>query len=121
MDREPGEVFSDGSEEGLHFEVQDDKGIELWKSENANHMSHMHNKKRKFLPIVSDRDDRDANKTVKSKTITEANNLSSQPSLINIDGQSPTSNPSCGETIAPTDLVRLIFQKNHQLAYLTNC
>lgn len=97
MDPEPAEVFSDGSEEGLHFEVQDNKGFELRMSENGNYMSHTHNKKRKFSSIVWDRDDRDTNVTVKSNTISEANNLPCQPPLISIDCQSPTFNPSYGD------------------------
>ncbi|XP_073132734.1 cyclin-dependent kinase G-2-like [Henckelia pumila] len=117
MDREPGEVFSDGSEEGLHLEVQYDKGIELWKLEHGDQMSHMHNKKRKFSPIVWDRNDGDINRTVKSKTISETNNLPCQPPVLNCYRPSPTFNPSCSER--PTDFREVDFSEESRIGLST--
>ncbi|KAL0364299.1 UNVERIFIED_CONTAM: Cyclin-dependent kinase G-2 [Sesamum angustifolium] len=59
MDREPGELSSDGSDGAMDSESQVNKEAEVKMLENGGQSSPMQNKKRKFSPIIWDRDDRE--------------------------------------------------------------
>ncbi|KAL2559923.1 Protein kinase superfamily protein [Forsythia ovata] len=102
MDREPGELSSDGSDGDVDLEIQVNKGSEVKNSVNGNHSSPVQSKKRKFSPIVWDRDDREVSRTVKSRNDLESN-LPTPPPLPRSNHQSP--NPSLDEAvqISPTD------------------
>ncbi|PIN26381.1 Protein kinase PITSLRE [Handroanthus impetiginosus] len=89
MDREPGELSSDGSDEAIDSENQVNGESEVKKTENVNQLSPVQNKKRKFSPIVWDRDDREVSRVIKSTTTLDATNLPPRHSLIKSCSQSP--------------------------------
>ncbi|KAL8037902.1 hypothetical protein ABFX02_11G067900 [Erythranthe guttata] len=70
MDREPGELSSDGSDGSIERNHVI-KETEVKRLENGSRLSPVQNKKRKFSPIVWDRDDRVASRTVKSRNSLE--------------------------------------------------
>ncbi|GFP88360.1 cyclin-dependent kinase g-2 [Phtheirospermum japonicum] len=73
VDREPGELSSDGSYEAIDSETK--------KIENIDQPSPVQNKKRKFSPIVWDRDDKES-KSVKSRSTPVTANLPPSPALV---------------------------------------
>ncbi|KAH6797780.1 Protein kinase superfamily protein [Perilla frutescens var. hirtella] len=79
MDREPGELSSDGSVGALDSETQFNKETEVTMLESGSQLTPVQNKKRKFSPIVWDRDDRDATRIIKSRKVLETNNLPPPP------------------------------------------
>ncbi|XP_022846530.1 cyclin-dependent kinase G-2-like [Olea europaea var. sylvestris] len=89
MDREPGELSSDGSDGAIDSEMRSNKEFEAKKLENGNHSFPLENKKRKFSPIVWDIDDREVSRTVKNQNITETTNLPPPPPLPKFYNQSP--------------------------------
>ncbi|KAL6566553.1 hypothetical protein OROGR_002168 [Orobanche gracilis] len=68
MDREPGELSSDGSDEAIDSETKVDREADVEKMEYNNQASPFQNKKRKFSPIVWDRVDREVSRVIKSST-----------------------------------------------------
>ncbi|CAA2970061.1 cyclin-dependent kinase G-2-like isoform X1 [Olea europaea subsp. europaea] len=101
MDREPGELSSDGSDESVDLGIQVNKGSEVKNSEHGNLSSPVQSKKRKFSPIVWDSDDREVNRTVKSRKVLQSN--LPPPTLVRSNRQSPY--PSLAEDvqISPAD------------------
>ncbi|XP_073129757.1 cyclin-dependent kinase G-2-like isoform X2 [Henckelia pumila] len=85
MDREPGELSSDGSDEAIDSEIQANKERKIKKLVNGNQLSPLQTKKRKFSPIVWDRDDT----TFKTRNISETTNLPPPPPLSKPEHQSP--------------------------------
>ncbi|XP_075484658.1 cyclin-dependent kinase G-2-like [Primulina tabacum] len=75
IDREPGELLSDGSDEAIDSEIQANKETEIKKLVNGNQLPPLQNKKRKFSPIVWDRDDT----AIKTRNISETANLPPPP------------------------------------------
>lgn len=71
VDREPGELSSDGSDGAVDSETQFIKDTEVQLS--------VQNKKRKFSPIVWDRDDREVTRTTRSTKVLENNSLPPLP------------------------------------------
>lgn len=100
MDREPGELSSDGSDSAIDPETQFNKETEVTMLESGSHFSHVQNKRRKFSPIVWDRDDRDATRTTKSRKILETNSLPPPPPLVD----SPTKSKIIRDSVEPTSL-----------------
>ncbi|KZV39976.1 cyclin-dependent kinase G-2 [Dorcoceras hygrometricum] len=84
MDREPGEL-SDGSDEAIDSEIQANKETEIKKLVNGNQLSPLQTKKRKFSPIVWDRDDA----AIKTRNISETINLPPPPPLSKPEHQLP--------------------------------
>ncbi|KAL0421532.1 UNVERIFIED_CONTAM: Cyclin-dependent kinase G-2 [Sesamum latifolium] len=92
MDREPGELSSDGSDGAMDSESQVNKEAEVKMLENGGESSPVQNKKRKFSPIIWDRDDREVSRTVKSRNALESSNLPPPPPLIKTYPELPNSN-----------------------------
>ncbi|KAJ9549524.1 hypothetical protein OSB04_022067 [Centaurea solstitialis] len=102
-DREPGELSSDsGSDEAVDLEIhgKNDKGSRL---EEAAH-THSPSKKRKFSPIVWDRDDKEVGNMSKSRFST-ANATVALPSVPKPHRQSP-------DPIAPAVVQSSTLEKN---------
>ncbi|GER44796.1 kinase family protein [Striga asiatica] len=87
MDREPGELSSDGSDVAIDSESQANRVPDIEMVDNADQSASMQNKKRKFSPIVWDGDHKEVSRTDKSNsTVVTTNPLlasvkSSQHSL----------------------------------------
>ncbi|KAK3014206.1 hypothetical protein RJ639_008951 [Escallonia herrerae] len=99
VDREPGELSSEsGSDEGIDSEsrAKDGKGLKL---ENGN-TSPVQNKKRKFSPIVWDRDDKEVSNLSKSRMSPASTSLPPPPPLPKSYRQSPNSIPTSGVQIS---------------------
>ncbi|KAK6160377.1 hypothetical protein DH2020_003758 [Rehmannia glutinosa] len=79
VDREPGELSSDGSDGAIDSETQANKKTEVKMLENGSHLSPVQNKKRKFSPIVWDRDDKKIIQTVKIRNVLENPSLPPPP------------------------------------------
>lgn len=79
MDREPGELSSDGSDGATDSEIQFNKETEVTILDSGRQLSPVQNKKRKFSPIVWDRDDKDASRTNRSTKGLGINNLPPLP------------------------------------------
>ncbi|KAL0447228.1 UNVERIFIED_CONTAM: Cyclin-dependent kinase G-2 [Sesamum latifolium] len=94
IDREPGELSSDGSDEAVDSETQVNEDAEVKKMENVNHLSPLQNKKRKFSPIVWDRDNRNISRAIKSRSASDTVTLPPSPPLIKSYRQSPIPKPS---------------------------
>ncbi|KAG8383277.1 hypothetical protein BUALT_Bualt05G0167800 [Buddleja alternifolia] len=94
MDREPGELSSDGSDEGIDSETRVKNVSDAKRLEKDNLLSSVQNKKRKFSPIVWDRDDREVSKASKSRNSSDTTNLPSPPSFVKSYHQSPNPKPS---------------------------
>ncbi|KAL6520530.1 hypothetical protein OROMI_032292 [Orobanche minor] len=92
MDREPGELSSDGSDEAIDSKIQVNREADVEKMESNNQASPFQNKKRKFSPIVWDRDDRQV-----SKVTSVTNHLSPVPALVKSYRPSLNPKPSLDE------------------------
>lgn len=103
-DREPGELSSDGSDEAIDSETQTNKESVVKMMESPNQLSPMHNKKRKFSPIVWDRDDREVSRAIKSSAPLDDTKLPPPP-LVDSCRQSPNPKHSPDENlhISPAD------------------
>ncbi|XP_021746542.1 cyclin-dependent kinase G-2-like [Chenopodium quinoa] len=79
-DREPGELSSeDGSESAVDSESRFGKDNEVSKMDNGAHSSPLATKKRKFSPIVWDRDDKGATDASRSRSVSTTASLPPQP------------------------------------------
>ncbi|KAG8365936.1 hypothetical protein BUALT_Bualt17G0023800 [Buddleja alternifolia] len=87
MDREPGELSSDGSDGAIDLESHLGRETEVKKLENGIYLSPGQNKKRRFSPIVWDKD---VTATVKSL---ETTNLPPPPPLVETIHKSASFNP----------------------------
>ncbi|CAA0818355.1 Protein kinase superfamily protein [Striga hermonthica] len=105
IDREPGELSSDGSDVAIDSETQVKEEPDRKKMEIADQPSPVQNKKRKFSPIVWDRDNKEVNRTVKSRSTVVATNLTPSPALLKSYRQSlsPKPNPDENARISPAD------------------
>ncbi|KAL2455192.1 Protein kinase superfamily protein [Abeliophyllum distichum] len=103
MDREPGELSSDGSDGAIDSEMRFNKEFDAKKLENGNHSSPLENKKRKFSPIVWDIDDREVRQTVKNRNVTENTNLPPPPPLRKSYSRSPKCTTDGAVEISPRD------------------
>ncbi|XP_051120854.1 cyclin-dependent kinase G-2-like [Andrographis paniculata] len=95
VDREPGELLSEESDGSVDSEVQvngetDVKGMEKGQTQ----LSPSQNKKRKFSPIVWDRDEGEATRPLKSRCSSETSNLPALPPKAKSHGPSPNPNPN---------------------------
>lgn len=102
VDREPGELSSEsGSDEAIDSEsrVKDNEGSKL---ENGAKSPSV-NKKRKFSPIVWDRDDKEVSNLSKSRFSPANTSLPPPPPLPKLYRQSPNSIPTGGVKISPVD------------------
>ncbi|XP_042007015.1 cyclin-dependent kinase G-2-like isoform X2 [Salvia splendens] len=104
VDREPGELYSDGSDEA------DDSGMLASRETDSKNMgtssllSPQQTRKRKFSPIVWDRDDREINAAIKSRSTLDTAPIIESPELVMSHYQSPQPKPSNNEkTSAPAD------------------
>ncbi|KAK4488778.1 hypothetical protein RD792_004565 [Penstemon davidsonii] len=104
VDREPGELSSDGSDGAIDSEIQfNNKEKEVKKVENGNRFSPVQNKKRKFSPIVWDRDEkRDVRATSRSRSTPETANLPPHPTLVGSRHQLPNSSPTPDVNVPPS-------------------
>lgn len=89
-DREPGEL----SDEAIDSEDQLRRVSEVEKMESTTQLSPAQSKKRKFSPIVWDRDDGDATRAMKSTRSLETNKLPPLPPTVKSYRQSPNPKPS---------------------------
>ena len=98
-DREPGELSSEsGSDEAIESESQANN--EVSKVENG--IQSPLNRKRKFSPIVWDREDKELNSSSKSRIASTATALPPPPPLPKTYRQSPKLIPDEGMRISPT-------------------
>ncbi|KAL8550632.1 hypothetical protein ACS0TY_009163 [Phlomoides rotata] len=102
MDREPGELSSDGSDEAIDSETQVNVLTDVKNMENANQLSPMQTKKRKFSPIVWDRDDREVSRSNKNGITLDADISRSSPQLVRSNHQSPDTKCSSDENVVKT-------------------
>ncbi|GER56056.1 kinase family protein [Striga asiatica] len=105
IDREPGELSSDGSDVAIDSETQVKEVPDREKVETAYQPSPVQNKKRKFSPIVWDRDDKEVSRTVKSRSTVVATNLPPSPALVKTSQQSLSPKPDADKNArtSPTD------------------
>ncbi|KAK6116583.1 hypothetical protein DH2020_049689 [Rehmannia glutinosa] len=82
VDREPGELSSDGSDEAIDSETQVNNASEVKKMENVYQLSPVQNKKRKFSPIVWDRDEKEVSRAIKSRSTSDSIGLPPSPLLV---------------------------------------
>lgn len=107
LDREPGELSSEsGSDEAIDS-VSRVKHVDHLKSENGT-QSPSQSKKRKFSPIVWDRDDKDVNNLSKSRMSPAITALPPPPPLPKSFRQSPNSIPAGGIQISPTENTQVL-------------
>ncbi|KAM7484099.1 hypothetical protein LguiA_000108 [Lonicera macranthoides] len=107
LDREPGELSSEsGSEEAIDS-VSRVKHVDHLKSENGTR-SPLQSKKRKFSPIVWDRDDKDVNNLSKSRMSPAITALPPPPPLPKSFRRSPNSIPAGGIQISPTENTQVL-------------
>lgn len=102
MDREPGELSSDGSDEAIDSETQVNVLTDVKNMGNANQLSPVQTKKRKFSPIVWDRDDREVSRSNKNGITVDANTSRSSPQLVKLNHPSPDANCGSGENVVRT-------------------
>ncbi|XP_051122431.1 cyclin-dependent kinase G-2 isoform X2 [Andrographis paniculata] len=95
IDREPGELSSDGSDGVIDSGAQQNIGIEAKVMENNDQVS----KKRKFSPIIWDRDDRKVGQTEKARNNLGGNDLPPRPPLVESLDELPNSNSSQGANL----------------------
>ncbi|KAF2292858.1 hypothetical protein GH714_029402 [Hevea brasiliensis] len=101
MDREPGELSSEsGSDDAIESESLFNKDIEVSKVVE-NGIRTPVEKKRKFSPIVWDRDDREVSNSSKSRISPAVTTLPPPPPLPRAYGQSPNVIPDGGVEISP--------------------
>ncbi|KAG8640012.1 hypothetical protein MANES_13G016300v8 [Manihot esculenta] len=102
MDREPGELSSEsGSDDAVEFESQVNKDTEVSKAVE-NGIKPLMQKKRKFSPIVWDRDDREVSNSSKSRISPAVTTLPPPPPLPRAYSHSPNIIPEAGVEISPT-------------------
>ncbi|KAL8052719.1 hypothetical protein ABFX02_05G024000 [Erythranthe guttata] len=89
VDREPGELSSDGSDEAIDSETQANGEAEVKMMGNGNQLSPVQNKKRKFSPIVWDREDREVSKAIKSRSTLGNTKVLPSPPLVNSNHKAP--------------------------------
>lgn len=75
VDREPGELSSESGSDGAVESEAPAKDSEHKKLENGNKQSPLQSKKRKFSPIIWDRDDKEVTRVVKTRTSPAASSL----------------------------------------------
>ncbi|KAH6830134.1 Protein kinase superfamily protein [Perilla frutescens var. hirtella] len=97
MDREPGELYSDGSEEVVDSVTQANREIDPINMGSSNQLSAVQTKKRKFSPIIWDRDDREANRAIKSRSTSDTTTTIPSPEVVKSPHQSPYLKPSAYE------------------------
>lgn len=103
VDREPGELYSDGSDEAVDSRTQASREIDSKNMETSNQLSPLQTRKRKFSPIIWDRDDRDASRAIKSKSTLDTTAISQSPQLVKSHHQSPQPKLSAHEKTSATD------------------
>lgn len=97
MDREPGELYSDGSDEAVDSGTEANRETDFKNMESSNHLSPVQNKKRKFSPIIWDRDDREASRAIKSRSTSDTTTIIPSLELVKSYRQSPYPKPSAYE------------------------
>ncbi|CAA2996511.1 cyclin-dependent kinase G-2-like isoform X1 [Olea europaea subsp. europaea] len=97
MDREPGELSSDGSDGASDLESRINIESEVKTSENGKQSLPVQNKKRKFSPIVWDRDDRELSRAFEKRNVSDTTNLPFSPPVVNSNVQSSV--PSLDESV----------------------
>ncbi|XP_057811114.1 cyclin-dependent kinase G-2-like isoform X2 [Salvia miltiorrhiza] len=102
VDREPGELYSDGSDEAVDSGIQASRETDSKNMETSNQLSPLHTRKRKFSPIIWDRDDREARRAVKSKGNLDTTPISQSPQVVKSHHQSPQPKPSAHEKASAT-------------------
>ncbi|CAI9785094.1 unnamed protein product [Fraxinus pennsylvanica] len=104
MDREPGELSSDGSDEAIDLGSRINIESEVKTLENGKQSLPVQNKKhkkRKFSPIVWDRDDRELSRAFENGNVSDTTNLPSSPPVVNSNCQSSAPSPDESVQISP--------------------
>nr|GLL32658.1 cyclin-dependent kinase G-2 isoform X1 [Ipomoea trifida] len=100
VDREPGELSSESGSDGAMDTDSELKDVEAKKLlVNGNH-SPVQSKKRKFSPIIWDRDDKEVSRTVKTVSLRTTSSLPPQPPTVK---SNPTPTPKPHQDIAVQD------------------
>ncbi|KAL1556080.1 cyclin-dependent kinase [Salvia divinorum] len=104
VDREPGELYSDGSDEADDLGMLASRETDSKNMETSSWLSPQQTRKRKFSPIIWDRDGRETNTAIKRSTLDTAPIIES-PEMVKSHYQSPPQpKPSNNEkNSAPTD------------------
>ncbi|CAK9155810.1 unnamed protein product [Ilex paraguariensis] len=114
VDREPGELSSDGSDAAIESDPQLNDN-EVRQLENGTwFQSPMQSKKRKFSPIVWDRDDKEMNKTSKSRNSPANTFLPPPPPLLKSNRQSR--NPISDGVLENSQMEDIGLQSSEPLA-----
>ncbi|KAL2547320.1 Protein kinase superfamily protein [Forsythia ovata] len=103
MDREPGELSSDGSDGAIDLESRINIESEVKKLQNGNQSLPVQNKKRKFSPIVWNRDDRELSGAFEIRNVSDATNLPSPPPVVKSYCQSSIPSPDEAVQVSPKD------------------
>ncbi|XP_042010262.1 cyclin-dependent kinase G-2-like isoform X1 [Salvia splendens] len=106
VDREPGELYSDGSDEADDLGMIASRETDSKNMKTSRWLSPQQTRKRKFSPIIWDRYDRETNAAIKSRSTldTAPNPIIESPELLKSHYQSPQPKPSNNEkTSAPAD------------------
>ncbi|GAV85448.1 Pkinase domain-containing protein [Cephalotus follicularis] len=99
VDKEPGELSSDGSEDAIESESHVKDSVVSWVAENGSRSPL--EKKRKFSPIVWDRDDNEVTKSSKFRNLPSVTALPPPPPLPKAYRQSANVNSDEGVQISP--------------------
>ncbi|VFQ69912.1 unnamed protein product [Cuscuta campestris] len=99
FDREPGELFSESSSDGTMDIDSELKGGEAKKLVNGN-KSPLLSKKKKFSPIIWDRDDKEVARTVKTTSVHHSSNRPRNPPEIKFD-HTPKPHQNCNPQYSP--------------------
>ncbi|XP_047977926.1 cyclin-dependent kinase G-2-like isoform X2 [Salvia hispanica] len=108
VDREPGELYSDGSDEADDSRMLASREIDSKNMKTSRWLSPQQTRKRKFSPIIWDRDDRETNAAIKSRSTLDSapNPIVESPELLKSHYQCPQPKPKPSnneKTSAPAD------------------
>ncbi|KAL1539270.1 cyclin-dependent kinase [Salvia divinorum] len=103
VDREPGELYSDGSDEAVDSGTQASRETDSKNMETSSQLSPLQTRKRKFSPIIWDRDDRETSRAIKSRSTLDTAPIIESPELVKSHHQSPQSKPSANEKTSATN------------------
>ncbi|XP_042025140.1 cyclin-dependent kinase G-2-like isoform X1 [Salvia splendens] len=104
VDREPGELYSDGSDEAVDSGAQASRETDSKTMETSSQLSPLQTRKRKFSPIIWDRDDRETSRAIKSRSTLDTDPINELPELVKSHHDLPQLKPSANEKASATDV-----------------
>ncbi|KAG6398734.1 hypothetical protein SASPL_140203 [Salvia splendens] len=103
VDREPGELYSDGSDEAVDSGAQASRETDSKTMETSSKLSPLQTRKRKFSPIIWDRDDRETSRAIKSRSTLDTDPINESPELVKSNHDLAQLKPSANEKASATD------------------